>query len=459
MAEQPIDPFSSALEVAGRIRAGELTPIRVAEFYLERVERYHDRLGAIVWRDESLLARAAQATERLRRGGDLPPFLGVPLAIKDVQNVAGQPNSKSSLALSDAPQPEGDLFIERLLAAGFLPIGRSASSELAAGLMTESIKHGITANPWHADLSPSGSSGGSAAAVAAGLVPLATATDGAGSIRLPAAACGLVGLKPTRGLLPQRVPNWEGSSVDGVLSRTVADTAAALDVTAAVDPYAWVVSAAPPPRYVATSRQRPTPLRVAVLLQAPGDVVVDDECAAAAREVAERLAADGHTLLPVPPQIIDSPAVALYRRYVGPAGSHLLDYDLDQPMQPGVRARLGLIDQMSVREYVRAVAEVKRLTRALVRPWIEDFDVLVTPTSAIRTPGHGVVAREQDHPDQPQPTLRAVAAFTGWVNVAGLPAISVPTHVDSRGAPLGVQLIGGPFSEGTLLQLLSLIHI
>lgn len=450
---EPMDPFASALEVARWIRNGERTPLEVARFYLDRIDRLNPWLNAIVWRDETFLERAEQATRIRTTATDLPPFFGVPLVVKDVQNVAGQPNTKSSLALSDAPQPVSDLFIERLLAAGFIPIGRSSSSELAASLSTESIKHGVTRNPWHESVGANGSSGGSAVAIAAGMVPAATATDGAGSTRLPAAACGLVGLKPSRGLLPQRVPNWEGSSVDGVLTRTVADTAALLDVTAAPDPYAWVMTAAPQPRYLASIRQQPTKLRVALLLDAPAGVEVDDECASAAREVAVLLEQDGHQVFTVSPNLIESPAIGLYRSFIGPAGSHLLDYDLSKPMQASVRRRLALIDEMSVRDYVRAVAEVKRLTRELIRPWVEDFDVMLTPTSAILTPPPGVVLDEQDNPERGQPTLRGLAAFTGWVNVAGLPAISLPTHLDSRGAPLGVQLIGGPFTESLLLQL------
>jgi len=450
---EPLDPFAAATEVARRIREREVTPLEVARFYRDRVDRLNDRLNAIVWLDDAFLDRAERAIRELADGRDLPPFFGVPIAVKDVQNVAGQPNTKSSLAVTDTPQEHGDLFVERLLAAGFTPIGRSASSELAATPTTESIKHGVTRNPWHPEVSPAGSSGGSAAAIAAGMVPAATATDGAGSIRLPASACGLVGLKPTRGLLPQQVPNWEGSSVDGVLTRTVADTAAILDVVAAPDPYAWTVTATPPPAYSRALDDDPARQRIALLLRAPGGVEVDAECVAATREVADRLARDGHEIVEVAPTIAESPAIDLYRRFVGPAGSHLLDYDLSQPMQPGVRARLRLVEDMSVRDYVRAVAGLKRLTRDLVRPWVEDFAVLLTPTSAVRTPLHGVVTHEHNHPDQGQPTLKAVGAFASWVNVAGLPAISLPTHTDSRGAPLGVQLVGGPFAEASLLRL------
>ncbi len=448
-----MDPFSSAVEVASRIRKREVTPLQVGEFYYSRMLRLNPHLNAMASLEDDFLERAEMATAEMGRGGDLPPFFGVPIAIKDVQNVKGQPNTKSSWAVSGAPQRESDIFIERLLEAGFIPIGRTTSSELAADGTGESIKYGRTLNPWGVEITPAGSSGGSAAAVAAGLVPAVTATDGGGSIRLPAAACGLVGLKPSRGLLPQRVPNWEGSSVDGVLSRTVADTAAILDVTAGPDPYAWTLSAASTPRFVESIRNKPQALRIGILTEAPGDIFVHSDCADAARAVADRLAGEGHRIVEVNPSIIQSPAISLFREFVGPAGTHLLDYDLSQPMNPDTKSRLALIDQMSVREYVRAVAEMKRLTRILVRPWLEDFDVLVTPTSAILTPNQDVLSDELNLAAPERKTLNAMGAFSGWVNVAGLPAISIPSHVDGRGYPLGVQLIGKPFADCLLLQL------
>lgn len=449
-----LDPFASPLAVARLIRSGQVRAVEVASFYLERIDRLDPRLNAVIDRDPGTLDLAADADRAVAVGEPLPPFHGVPILIKDVQNQEGRPNTKSSLAVSSAPQPRSDIFIERLLAAGFIPLGRSASSELAAGAFTESLKHGRTLNPWDPSLSPAGSSGGSAVAIAAGLVPAATATDGAGSIRLPAAACGLVGLKPSRGLLPQRVPNWEGSSVDGFVTRTVIDTAALLDATAGPDLAGWFPRASPPPRYVEALADEPRPLTIGVLTDAPNGALVDPALSEATLDVAEHLRAAGHRLVPVDPGIVaGNPAFALYGDLVGPAGSHLLDYDLSQPMQENVRRRLGLVDQMDVRTYVRAVAEVKRLVRDALEPWFTRFDVLLTPTTAGLTPAHGEVLQDLLEPAGGQPVLRGVNAFTSWVNVLGLPAISLPTGLDPRGAPLGVQLIGGPLAEELLLGL------
>lgn len=449
-----LDPFASPREVARLIRSGEVSAADVAHFYLDRIDRLDPRLKTVVDRDPEALARAAEADRDVATGRPLPPFHGVPLLIKDVQNQEGRPNTKSSLAVSDAPQPRSDIFIERLLAAGFVPLGRSASSELAAGPFTESIKNGQTLNPWDPELSPAGSSGGSAAAIAAGLVPAATATDGAGSTRLPAAACGLVGLKPSRGVLPQRIPNWEGSSVDGFVTRTVVDTAALFDVVAGPDLGAWFPRAAPPARYVEALGDDIRPLTVGILTEAPNGARVEPALLDATLEVAEHLRADGHRLVTVEPEIVaGNPAFQLYSDLVGPAGSHLLDYDMAQPMQESVRRRLALVDAMDVRSYVRAVAEVKRLVRDAIQPWFTRFDLLLTPTTAGLTPAHGEVLRDVLDPSAGQPVLRGVNAFTSWVNVLGLPAISLPTHLDPRGAPLGVQLIGGPLTEELLLGL------
>ncbi|MBT6277681.1 MAG: amidase, partial [Chromatiales bacterium] len=220
---------STLTDLRSALASGKLTSAEIAEHYWARAQLLNDRLNAFCWLDPDFLDRATEASPH-----------SLPIGIKDVQAVAGQPNTKSSFLISDGPVSENSLFIDRVLAAGFVPMGRTASSELASALTTESLKGGITKNPWHADATASGSSGGSAAAVAAGMLPVATGTDGAGSIRLPAVACNLVGLKVTRGLLPQRTGPWDWSSVDGFLTRSVADTAMMIDLVDAPDTEAWM---------------------------------------------------------------------------------------------------------------------------------------------------------------------------------------------------------------------------
>ena len=378
-----------------------------------------------------------------------------------MQEVAGQPNTKSSFLVADTPVAESSLFVERVLSAGFVPMGRTASSELASALTTESLKHGITRNPWHPDATASGSSGGSAVAVAAGLVPVATGTDGAGSIRLPAVACNLVGLKVTRGLLPQRTGPWDWSSVDGFLARTVADTALVVGLVDAPDPDAWLPPrpAAQPSRSLVEQLGDPVSVhRIGVLRAPPNGATVEDAQAAAVDDAAAFLAGAGHELIDVDPDHVRIDGLDGYRRLVAPGWSHLLDYDLSEPAHPSIVARLQAIEGATVPDFVRAVAELRSGVRPVVRRWRTDFDLLLTPLTACPFPDHGVLLAETTEPPGARPVSDATRAFVDWVNVIGLPAIGLPTHIDRRGVPFGVQLIGGPFTEATLLRLGALLE-
>lgn len=354
---------------------------------------------------------------------------------------------------------ESSLFIDRVLSAGFIAMGRTASSELAAALTTESVKHGITRNPWHPDATASGSSGGSAAAVAAGMLPVATGTDGAGSIRLPAVACNLVGLKVTRGLLPQRTGPWDWSSVDGFLTRTIADTASMIALVDGPDPDAWMPQRPDTRPPLTDQLSEPlAPLRIGVLRHPPNGARVQDPQAAALDDVAAFLARAGHRLVDVHPDQLQIAGIDGYRRVVAPAWSHLLDYDLTQPAHPSVIARLQSTEGATTTQYVRAVAELRTGVRAVVQRWRSDFDVLLTPLTCCSFPDHGVLLDESTAPADARPVSNAIRGFVDWVNVIGLPAIGLPTHTDPRGVPFGIQLIGGPYSEGVLLLVGALLE-
>lgn len=432
-------------DLRAALATGEVTAMEIAQHYWDRAETLNPRLNAFSWLDPDFLARLAEAGPG-----------ALPIGIKDVQEVAGQPNTKSSLLVSDAPVAESSLFVERVLSAGFVAMGRTASSELAAALTTESVKHGITRNPWHPDATASGSSGGSAAAVAAGMVPVATGTDGAGSIRLPAVACNLVGLKVTRGLLPQRTGPWDWSSVDGFLARTVADTATLIGLVDQPDLDAWLPPRpdSHPQRSLHEQLDDPVPpLRIGVLRQPPNGAGVDDAQGAALEEVVAVLAGLGHTPVEVSPTDLTIAGLDGYRRVVAPGWSHLLDYDLTRPAHASVLARLRAIEGATVPDFVRAVADLRAGVRAVVRRWRTDFDVLATPLTGCAFPDHGVLLRESTAPADARPVSEATRGFVDWVNVAGLPAIALPTHTDARGVPFGVQLVGGAHAEGLLLRM------
>lgn len=454
-----LDPFGSVTELARMIRERVVSPVEVGRFYLDRVDRHNPQLNAFIWRDdESFLAAAREAEHQVMHGADLGPFHGVPLAIKDVHGVKGQPNVRGSWAVSDEPCAESDLIIERFVDAGFLPFGRTAIPELASGLTCESVRYGVSTNPWDMSRTPGGSTGGGAAAVAAGLVPSCTATDGGGSIRMPASACGLVGLKPTRALLPHRFPNWESSSVDGFLARGVADTAAILDAIAAPDPYAWIVSATPAPAYTAALGIHQPGLRIGLMLDPPTGAAVDPICADAATDVAAVLESLGHSIIPTSSSIIDAEAIRLFNEIVMPAGSQLLDYTDEARMDPNVRARIHLADAFRSRDYVRASTEMKHRLRAVVAHWHHDFDVLLTPTLPTTVPSIASILRDATLPPKERGTA-SLGAFLRFVNYTGQPAISLPTHLDPDGIPVGVQLVGRAFAESTLLRLADALEV
>lgn len=439
---------STLADLRSAVATGDITATEIAQHYWDRASLLNPTLNAFVWLDPDFLDRAVRGDS-----GSLP------IGIKDVQAVAGQSNTKSSLLVSDAPLTESSLFIDRVLSAGFNAMGRTASSELAAALTTESVKHGITRNPWHPDATASGSSGGSAVAVAAGLVPVATGTDGAGSIRLPAVACNLVGLKVTRGLLPQRTGPWDWSSVDGFLTRTIADSASMIALVDAPDPDAWMPQRpGTRPSLTAQLSEPVTPLRIGVLRQPPNGATVDDPQAVALDDVAAFLARAGHELIDAHPDQLQIAGLDGYKRVVAPGWSHLLDFDLTQPAHPSVIARLKAIEGATVPQFVRAVAELRAGTRSVVRRWHNDFDVLLTPLTGCAFPDHGVLLSESTGPPDARPVSAATRGFVDWVNVVGLPAIALPTHTDVRGVPFGVQIVGGPHSEGLLLRMGALLE-
>lgn len=453
IAAPALDPFGPVTELAHLIRTRVVSPVEVARTFLDRIDRYNPDLNAIVWRDDdAYLAAARHAEQRLMSGADVGPFHGVPLAVKDVHAVQGQPNVRGSWAVSDEPCTEHDLLIERFFESGFLQIARTAIPELASSLTCESRRYGVSANPWNTSYTPGGSTGGGAAAVAAGLVPVATATDGGGSIRMPAAACGLVGLKTTRGLLPHRRPNWESSSVDGFLTRSATDTAAILDAIAAPDPFAWTVAATPEPAYRRAIDTPVSRLRIGLMLVPPTGAKVDAGCAGAAVDVAAVLESHGHTIVPVEHSIIDNEAMRLFNEIVMPAGSQLIDYGDESRMDPFVRERIHLADGFGSRDYVRAAAEMKLRLRAVVAHWHNDFDVLLTPTLPVPTPTLAAILTDASLPPMARGTA-PLSAFLRFVNFTGLPAVSLPTHVDPRGMPRAVQLVGRAFAEATLLRL------
>jgi amidase len=264
---------------------------------LERIDARNPDLNAVIWLDrEQALAAARDSQERLGSGAPVRPFEGVPLLLKDFVNVVGQPNTMGSRAIDDAPATHDDMIVSLFRNAGFAFVGRTNTPEFVALTDTVNSRYGATKNPWNLERSAGGSSGGAGSSVAAGLVTVAHASDGGGSIRIPGAANGLVGIKPSRGRVPSEFGHWNFASTDGVLTRTVSDTAALLDVLAPGDPHGWFATQPPARPFSAELRPTDRKLRIGILALSNVGVTVDDDCVAGVDLAAKHLESLGHSV-------------------------------------------------------------------------------------------------------------------------------------------------------------------
>jgi amidase len=447
-------PTSSALDLAAALRARELSAVELLDACLAAVDERNPELNAVVWRDDGAARAAARDADALLAAGDGPPFLGVPIPIKDLTPVAGWPVTFGSAGAPEGLSEESELIVESLLAAGFVLCGRTNTPEFGTLTVAENSRFGPSRNPWDAGRSPGGSSGGAAAAVAAGMFPIAHANDGGGSIRIPSAYCGLVGLKSSRGRVPRRAQAWMGAVVEGVTTRTVADAAAVLDLTAGPDPLAWN-NAIPPERPFAEEvGAAPGRLRIGLMAEAPLGIPTDPACAAAARDAAALLEELGHEVAEVEVATISAELVPAFTVM---ANAGLADFDgVDwEKTEPHNRhSHKVASSEISGYEYVAAAVAMEKLSRQEVARWGRDFDVLLTPTSAILPPLAGAVLEAQHAaPDQATFDTVASVSFAAYGNITGLPAISLPLYWTDEGLPVGTMLTGGPFDEATLLRL------
>ncbi|MDR6989143.1 amidase [Paenarthrobacter nitroguajacolicus] len=449
-----MDPFASATSLATAIRNKEISPVEVVESYLERIDAGNPLINAIIWRnDDDVLAAAREAERALLANEEIGPFHGVPIPIKDLSDVAGQPNTQSSLSIDPHLRDESDLSVLKLQRAGFLLMGRTNSPELGPLTVSENPRHGATRNPWNPEFTPGGSSGGAAAAVAAGFAPVAHASDGGGSIRVPSSACGLVGLKPSRGRVPQAVFAWEHSTVQGAITRTVEDAAGLLDAMSGQDTLAWYSAPQPDRPFSQEPGTDPGRLRVGVLLDAPTGMPVDEECVEAALKLAKMLEDAGHVVFPATPQLFSAEAIEAFQIIIS-ASVWATPFDDPSKVDPYIAHRIRQAEGFHSGQYASAAAMMQVESRKLVSQWGRDFDVLLTPTMATTTPRVGVVREEANaNPGGLRETELRMISFTSFCNTAGLPAVSLPVHTDATGLPVGAQLVGGPFAEATLFRL------
>ena len=448
----------SALEQLNRLRRGELSPRELVDHYLDRIERIdsgENGLGAFV----EVTADAARA--RADAIGGLPRALalwGLPLADKDLVDRAGVPTRYGSRAFADHVPDASDDLVEVLDAAGAISLGKTATPEFGMPSYTEPAAGRPARNPYDPTLGPGGSSGGAAVAVAAGLLPVAPGSDGGGSVRIPAAATGLVGLKPSRGRIPASpgFTNLGGLGVAGPLARTVTDAALLFDAMLGEGRLDYATRA---PNwdggaYLNAAVRGEGRFQLGVTTSSPWEtaheLVVEPEAQDALRAAREHLDAIGHGLEEFRLEPEEGYAAAFTTLWQGgAAGIRIEGEQLDQ-VEPLTRWLVETGRRLGARELAAALGWLTKYERRVIRQ-LSRFDAVLTPTLAMTPRPIGWYDAEdamRNFGQQVQYT-----PFTSFVNVCGLPAITLPVHVTGAGLPMGVQLIGRPGGEDVLFSI------
>ena len=441
------------------VRSGRVTPAELVEGAITRIEKLNPEVNAVI---HPLFDKA-----RAQAVGELPdgPFRGVPFMVKDLYApTAGDPIHNGMRVLRDAGNvASDDVYVtSRYRRAGFVFVGRTNTPEMGLLPTTEPLAHGPTRNPWDATRSSGGSSGGSAAAVAAGMVPAAHASDGGGSIRIPASMCGLVGLKVSRGRItlgPDR--DETGFSVNHVVTRSVRDSAGILDVTQGPAAGDMVIAPAPARPYRDEVGADAGRLRVGLLAHDPGGTLHPD-CAAAVRGAAALLESLGHQVEESHPAVLDRPAenfmsflarwstgARLGLEVVGRALGRELTAD---DVEPYTWVMAEMANGVSGVDLARALAASAAFTRELAGWWAGGFDLLLTPTLGSVPPRIGELSPTMDDDVAFRQTLTALVPYTTHFNVSGQPAISLPLHCNDDGLPIGVQLVADYAREDVLFR-------
>lgn len=449
-----------AVGLASAVRRGDVSAAEVLESTIERLDVVNGAINAVIHRHDDD-ARTDLA--------DLPQgaFTGVPMLLKDLWACeAGRPHHQGVKALRDADvrAHRDSHLVEAYRAAGFVSLGRTNTPEMGAAATTEPLAYGPSRNPWNLEHGTGGSSGGAAAAVAAGVLPAANASDGGGSIRIPAAMCGLVGLKPSRGRMSMgpQLDEW-GNSVQHVVCHTVRDSAAILDATMGDRPGDGVIAPRPRAPYRVLATQDVAPLRIGFLDHAiRTNTAVDPEVAEAVRAAAHRLEGLGHHVeAGAPPPLLDEARITAW----GPAfvagtaasvaaieqaiGREIEDDDVE-PWTRFIAARAAAISPAAVIDAQKAMTSFRR---DAAQWWADGFDLLLTPTCLRPAPRIGEMAPDHDDLMAVQNTTLHYSQLTQPFNVTGQPAISLPLAQSTAGLPIGIQFVAAYGREDVLVQL------
>jgi len=433
---------SDALALAARVRAGEVSARELTEEAIRKIEATNPRFNFLVT-DSFEQALAATPVDG--------PFAGVPMLVKDLNETAGIRTTFSSRAFADYVPASDSATVRRIKDAGFVILGKSNTPEFGITAVTESDLNGACRNPWNPERTPGGSSGGAAAAVAAGTIPLAHGSDGGGSIRIPASCCGLFGIKPSRGRVSP-APFVSGSlelSQSGPISVSVRDAAAFLDVLAGYE--AGDAHWAPPPArpFLAEVGADPGRLRIAFTTEPAIPYPVEPALVEVARAAADALAELGHDVIETTPPWVDEAALSAFAKLwqLTPALYPVQD---ESQLMPINRALAQAARETSSVVFAQAVAALQRAARRIVAFW-DDVDIVLTPGLAKLPVPIGWVF-EPDDPWEQFARGGEFTPFTPIVNVTGQPAAAVPFDVVD-GLPVGVQLIGPPAGEAILFRL------
>ncbi len=447
------------LGLAALVKRREVTPAELLEAAILRCEKRNPELNAVV------IPMLEQARAAVKAGVPNGPFEGVPFLLKDLHlSVPGvRTTNGSQLFAENAPAHESEL-VARYRGAGLVVFGKTATPELGLTCTTESRLFGQTRNPWSLAHSSGGSSGGASAAVAGGIVPLANASDGGGSIRIPASCCGLFGLKPTRGrtpLGPDAGEGWSGMSCVHAVTRSVRDSAALLDATAGPDlgaPYA-----APPPLrpWLAEVGANPGRLRIALNTETWNGAATHPDCVAAAEDAARLCESLGHHVerarfAPSNVEALRKAAVTVIsanvRWSIEDRARALGREARPDDVEPGTWIVAGLSKSLDAVAYAGAIKVLHRTGRELAR-FLTRFDCILSPTMGTPPPLLGVLSLSNPDAKEQTRVLTEATGYTQLANVAGNPAMSVPLHWNAAGLPIGVQLIGRHNDEAALFRL------
>ncbi len=442
--------YAGIARQAELVRGGEVSPTELVELYLGRIERIDPDLNVFrVVMAERARADAAQAERRVL-AGDERPLLGVPVAVKDNVDVVGEISAHGSNAYGDPARDDSEIA-RRLRAAGAIIIGKTHLSELAIFPWTETLTWGATRNAWNRGRTAGGSSGGSGVAVAAALVGAASASDGGGSIRIPASCSGAFGLKPQRGrvsLMPD-AEHWHGLSSAGVITRRVLDTAVYLDAVAGPAPGDRDTPPAPSKSFVEAAQAAPGKLRIAVSTKPSNLTRVDGRVRAAVEETAELLRSLGHEVHEHDPDYGPMEPIFLPRwlRGIRDDVERMPHPErLERPTRTLARAARLISDKTLQKARDAEAGRARRMNAVL-----EDHDLLLTPT--LPEPPHKVLRWHGKGLAVAMIGASPAVAFTAPWNVTGQPAASLPASSTANGVPIGVQLVSRPNDEATILSL------